>query len=181
MPSVRMRLIRSFPRITALCSSRPRTRAFSLPVTPPASGWCTALLNTSGSNVSLGNSGNRINGAAAAHISCRRPGNSVQIFSDGSAYWVTGGTGANGTNGPPTNGAVSAQGHAGPAGAVGCCARWNRNRSGHERYGRARFRQRHELRSRERRQCDLRRRARWIQRADSIQQCPVSSRDSLPR
>lgn len=81
---------------------------FSLPVTPPAAGWCTALLNTSGSNLSVNNSGNKINGATAAYQ--LQAGNSVLVFSDGSGYWATGGNGAQGPAGPAGSSGVAPAG-----------------------------------------------------------------------
>jgi len=65
---------------------------FTLPVTPPPAGWCVALLYTSTGSITLGNSGNTINGVAAGFTI--GSASATYAVSDGAGYWVSGAAGA---------------------------------------------------------------------------------------
>ncbi len=79
---------------------------FALPATIPAPGWCVVLLNTSGTNITLSNSGLAINGVSAGYT--LNTASTISVVSDGFGYWTSG-----------ANGVAGAAGATGPAGATG--------------------------------------------------------------
>ena len=70
---------------------------FTLPVTPPAAGWCIALLDTNTANVAVLTNGNTINGVTTDFT--MGPASTTFVISDGAGYWISGTSSATGSSG----------------------------------------------------------------------------------